>query len=110
MISPNTIDFKKAVNELSQIDETGNIVVLVVVLFIFVLYCIMLMVVKRMDKSDLRKVCSKSLQIGTTKIMIVLITILILLITTAINNIDNLKFLQVHRSFSFKITSSINNH
>ena len=57
MISPNTIDFKKAVNELSQIDETGNVVVLVVVLFIFVLYCIMLMVVKRMDKSDLRKVC-----------------------------------------------------
>ena len=58
MISPNTIDFKKAVNELSQIDETGNVIVLVVVLFIFVLYCIMLMVVKRMDKSNLRKVCS----------------------------------------------------
>ena len=38
-------------------DETGNVVVLVVVLFIFVLYCIMLMVVKRVDKSDLRKVC-----------------------------------------------------
>ena len=56
-VAPNTIDFKKAVKELSQIDETGNVVVLVVVSLIFVLYCIMLMVVKRMDKSDLRKVC-----------------------------------------------------
>ena len=68
MISPNTIDFKKAVNEMSQIDETGNVVVLVVVLLIFVLYCIMLMVVKRMDKSDLRKVCGIIVTTNNNKI------------------------------------------
>ena len=44
------------------------------------------------------------------KIMLILITILMLLITIAINNIDNLKFLQVQRSFSFKRTSGIINH
>ena len=43
--APNKIDFKRVETEFRKLDETGNVVVLGVVLSIFVIYCIVVIAV-----------------------------------------------------------------
>ena len=51
-VAPNEIDFKRVEAEFSKLDETGNVVVLGVVLSIFVIYCIVVIAVRKIDKRE----------------------------------------------------------
>lgn len=59
-VAPNPIDFDKVWTEFKRLGETGNFVVLSTVCFIFGLYFIGLVVSRRADKKDLRKVHSSN--------------------------------------------------
>ena len=50
--SPNPIDFDKVVTELTRIDESGNISVLVTVAILFLLYIVAVIFSRRADRRD----------------------------------------------------------
>lgn len=54
--APNPIDFDKVVTEITRIDESGNISVLVTVAILFLLYSVVLIFARRADKRDAIKV------------------------------------------------------
>lgn len=56
MVSPNPIDLNVVFEELMRLDETGNISVLLTIIFMFALYVLAIILARRADKKDHEKV------------------------------------------------------
>lgn len=56
MVSPNPIDLNVVFKELMRLDETGNISVLLTIIFMFALYVLAIILARRADKKDHEKV------------------------------------------------------
>lgn len=55
---PNTLDFDVVFTELGRLDETGNIAVLCAIIVVLLLYLIVVIFGRRVDKRDKAKVGS----------------------------------------------------
>ena len=58
---PNTLDFDVVFNELTRLQETGNIGVLSAIVTVLLLYLLVVVFARRADKRDKAKVKIKSL-------------------------------------------------
>lgn len=56
MVSPNPIDLNVVFKELMRLDETGNISVLLTIIFMFALYVLAIILARRADRKDHEKV------------------------------------------------------
>jgi hypothetical protein len=56
-VAPNPIDYSKVFKAFKSLDESGNIGVLTTVCVLLLLFAIGLLVVRKYDKIDERKVC-----------------------------------------------------
>ena len=56
MVAPNPIDFDKVLVEFKRLDESGNVTVFITVIMMFIVYFVVVLVVRRADKHDLKKV------------------------------------------------------
>lgn len=56
MVSPNPIDLNVVFKELMRLDETGNISVLLTIIFMFALYVLTIILARRADRKDHEKV------------------------------------------------------
>lgn len=56
MVSPNPIDLNVVFKELMRLDETGNISVLLTIIFMFALYVLAIILARRTDRKDHEKV------------------------------------------------------
>lgn len=56
MVSPNPIDLNVVFKELMRLDETGNISVLLTIIFMFALYVLAIILARRADRKDHDKV------------------------------------------------------
>lgn len=56
MVSPNPIDLNVVFKELMRLDETGNISVLLTLIFMFALYVLAIILARRADRKDHEKV------------------------------------------------------
>lgn len=56
MVSPNPIDLTVVFKELMRLDETGNISVLLTIIFMFALYVLAIILARRADRKDHEKV------------------------------------------------------
>ena len=61
-MAPNPIDMDTVFKELSRLDETGNVGVLLTIIFVFLLYVIAIILAKRADRRDQAKVGDKKLE------------------------------------------------
>ena len=59
------IDFQKVLTEFSQLDKTGNVVILALVMSLSGLYCITLLLMRRVDKCDSQKVCGNAFKLNS---------------------------------------------
>ena len=55
-VAPNPIDFDRVYTELHRIPETGNVAVIITVSFVFGLYLMLILWVRRADQRDTLKV------------------------------------------------------
>lgn len=56
LVSPNPIDLNVVFKELMRLDETGNISVLLTIIFMFALYVLAIILARRADRKDHEKV------------------------------------------------------
>ena len=56
MIKPNPIDFDKVSVEFKDLQETGNVVVTVMISVVLLCYIVVLVIVRKADKKDARNV------------------------------------------------------
>lgn len=56
MVSPKPIDLNVVFKELMRLDETGNISVLLTIIFMFALYVLAIILARRADRKDHEKV------------------------------------------------------
>lgn len=56
MVSPNPIDLNVVFKELMRLDETGNVSVLLTIIFMFALYVLAIILARRADRKDHEKV------------------------------------------------------
>ena len=54
MIKPNPIDFDKVSVEFKDLEETGNVVVIVMISVVLLCYIVVLVIVRKADKRDAR--------------------------------------------------------
>ena len=52
LVKPNPIDFDKVFKEFANIEETGNVAVIVTVAVAFMSYFVVLIIVRRADRKD----------------------------------------------------------
>ena len=56
MIKPNPIDFDKVSVEFKDLQETGNVAVIVMISVVLLCYIVVLLIVRKADKKDARNV------------------------------------------------------
>ena len=56
MIKPNPIDFDKVSVEFKDLEETGNVVVIVMISVVLLCYIVVLVIVRKADQKDARNV------------------------------------------------------
>ena len=56
MVKPNPIDFDKVLVEFKNLEETGNVIVIVTISVVFLCYIVVLVIVRKVDKKDARNV------------------------------------------------------
>jgi len=56
LIKPNPIDFDKVSVEFKDLQETGNVAVIVMISVILLCYIVVLVIVRKADKKDARNV------------------------------------------------------
>ena len=56
LVEPNPIDFDKVLVEFKNLEETGNVAVIVTVAVFLLCYFIVLVIVRKVDKVDARNV------------------------------------------------------
>ena len=54
MIKPNPIDFDKVSVEFKDLQETGNVAVIVMISVVLLCYIVVLLIVRKTDKKDAR--------------------------------------------------------
>ena len=52
MVTPNPIDFDKVLVEFKNLEETGNVIVIVAISVVFLCYIVVLVIVRKADKKD----------------------------------------------------------
>ena len=62
-VEPNPIDFDKVLIELKNLEETGNVAVIVTVSVVLLCYFIVLVIVRKEDKVDARNVSTLELSL-----------------------------------------------
>jgi len=56
LIKPNPIDFDKVSVEFKDLQETGNVAVIVMISVVLLCYIVVLLIVRKADKKDARNV------------------------------------------------------
>ena len=56
MVKPNPIDFDKVLVEFKNLEETGNVIVIVTISVVLLCYFVVLVIVRKADKKDARNV------------------------------------------------------
>ena len=56
LVAPNPIDFDKVFVEFNRLEDTGNVAVIVAVAVVFFIYFLVLVIARRADKRDPKKV------------------------------------------------------
>ena len=56
LIKPNPIDFDKVLVEFKNLDETGNVIVIVTFSVVLLCYFVVMVIVRKADKKDARNV------------------------------------------------------
>ena len=56
MVKPNPIDFDKVLVEFKNLEETGNVIVIVTISVVLLCYIVVLVIVRKADKKDARNV------------------------------------------------------
>ena len=56
LVKPNPIDFDKVLVEFKNLEETGNVIVIVTISVVLLCYFVVLVIVRKADKKDARNV------------------------------------------------------
>ena len=56
MVKPNPIDFDNVLVEFKNLEETGNVIVIVTISVVLLCYFVVLVIVRKADKKDARNV------------------------------------------------------
>ena len=69
MVKPNPIDFDKVSVEFKNLQETGNVAVVVTIAVVFLCYFVVLVIVRKADKKDARNVSNELNHIVVLELM-----------------------------------------
>ena len=69
LVKPNPIDFDKVSVEFKNLQETGNVAVVVTIALVFLCYFVVLVIVRKADKKDARNVSNELNHIVVSELM-----------------------------------------
>ena len=69
LVKPNPIDFDKVSVEFKNLQETGNVAVVVTIAVVFLCYFVVLVIVRKADKKDARNVSNELNHIVVSELM-----------------------------------------